>query len=412
MRPSADAMRAQAFVVWALSVAASLVMLFTASRAEAYPWMIRHGYTGCAPCHTDPSGGAGALTDYGRAQSDLLLRMRYGETSETGEADRTSQFMGFVPLPEQTRLGGDFREAFFSNQVEDAPIQQQLITMRADLYGDFKIGRFRAAGSIGYEPQGDLTASLTRSADDNLVSREHWVGAELDDDGAWLLRAGRIALPFGLRMIEHNLWARTLSRTDLDATQQYGLALSFARDQLRGELMGIAGNFQIRPDDFRERGYSLYVEYAPLTTLAVGVSSLFTRATRDIIYGVTDYRYANGAFFRYAPVQQLVVLTEIDSVYQSLTWNGHRAGFAGFTQIDYEPTQGLHVMLTGESMNSGQSGEPVSGDLWFSGVWFFLPHMDFRIDTIYSAIGVPGGPGVAATHTNATSWLAQLHVFL
>jgi hypothetical protein len=353
------------------------------------------------------------LTEYGRAQGDLLLRMRYGKTSETGEADRTAGFLGGVlPLPEQVRLGGDFREAFFSNEVEAAPIVQKFLTMRADLYGDFKVGRLRAAGSIGFVPQGDLTASLTRGTTDNVVSREHWLGAELDDEGAWLLRAGRITLPFGLRMIEHNLWARSLSRTDIDATQQYGVALSFGRDRLRGELMGIAGNFQVRPDDFRERGYSLYVEYAPLTTLAVGLSSLFTRATRDIVYGVTDYRYANGPFFRYAPVQELVFLAELDSVYQSLTWNGHRAGFAGFVQADYEPTQGVHLMLTGEAMDSGTAGEPPSGDLWFSGVWFFLPHMDLRIDSIYSAVGVPGTGAIPSSHTNVTTWLAQYHVFL
>src|SRR5208282_1193468 len=101
-----------------------------------------------------------------------------------------------------------------------------------------------------------------------------------------------------------------------------GVSLSFAKDKLRGEVMGIAGNFQIRPDDFRERGYSAYVEYAPITTLAVGASSLFTRANRDIVYGVTDYRYANGLFARYSPVQPLVFLAEADSMYQSLTWNG------------------------------------------------------------------------------------------
>src|SRR5258708_37098834 len=125
-----------------------------------------------------------------------------------------------------------------------------------------------------------------------------------------------------------------MSRTDVDATEPYGVALSFGRDQLRGELMGIAGNFQIRPDDFRDRGYSLYVEYAPLTTVALGVSSLFTRATRDIGYGVTDYRYANGPFLRYSPLQELVFLAEIASVYQSLPWNGHRPGFAGCTPAD------------------------------------------------------------------------------
>src|SRR5271156_1236405 len=252
------------------SFAMVAAVLLVAHRADAYPWMIRHGYTGCAPCHTDPSGGAGVLTEYGRAQSDLLLRMRYGE-ADTGEADKTSGFLwGLAPLPTQVRLSGDFREAYFSNQVAGAPLLQEFITMRADFTADVKLGRLRLAGNLGYVPEGDLAASLTRNASDNLISREHWVGVELDDDGAWLLRAGRIALPFGIRMIEHTLFARTLTRTDLDDNQSYGVSLSFGRDKLRGELMGIAGNFEVHPDEFRERGYSTYVEYAPITTLAFG----------------------------------------------------------------------------------------------------------------------------------------------
>jgi hypothetical protein len=375
--------------------------------------MIRHGYSRCMPCHTDPSGGAGALTAYGRAQSDLLLRMHYGQGSDTGEADPTSGFLlGIVELPEALRLGGDFREGFLSNQVEGAPIQQQLITMRADGYGDVKLGRFRAAGSLGYVPQGDLPAALTTNPTDNLVSREHWLGVELDNDGAWLLRGGRIALPFGIRMIEHTLWARSLTRTDIDATQQYGVAMSFSRDQLHGEVMGIAGNFQIRPDDFRERGYSAYAELAPGPTVAFGASSLFTRATRDIVYGVTDYRYVNGVFARYAPFEPLVFLAEADWVYQSLTWNGHRGGYAAFAQMDYESVQGFHLMLTGESMNSGSGGEPSSFDGWVSAVWFCLPHADLRFDGIYSVLGSPPTAGGPASTTNVTTWLLQVHAFL
>jgi hypothetical protein len=398
---------------WVVAAALGLLLTFATSTASAYPWMIRHGYTACTPCHTDPSGGAGALTEYGRAQGDLLLRMRYGEGEGEGEADRSAGFLwGLVPMPEQLRLGGDFREAYLSSQADGSPIEQEFITMRADLYGDVKVGRFRAAGSIGYVPQGDLTASLTTGTQDNIISREHWIGAELDEEGAWLLRGGRITLPFGIRMIEHTLWARTLTRTDLDASQQYGVALAFTKEKLRGELMGIAGDFEIREDVFRERGYCGYIEYAPTTTLAVGVSSMFTRATRDIIYGVTDYRYSNGPFVRYAPWQPLVLLAEMDSVYQSLTWNGHRGGYAGFAQADYEPTQGLHLMLTSEIMNSGASGEPASYDGWFSGVWFLLPHVDLRLDAIYAKTGVAATLGIPASYSNSTTWLAQFHVWL
>jgi hypothetical protein len=407
-------MKAPRFFCCAVFLAVGLFLFLAAPSAHAYPWMIRHGYTGCMPCHTDPSGGAGALTAYGRAQSDLLLRTRYGESSESGEADRSSGFLaGLVaPLPEPIRVGGDFREAFFSNKVEGTPAQQKLITMRADLYADIKIGRFRAAGSIGYIPEGDLPASVTSNPTDNIVSREHWLGVELDDEGAWLLRGGRLTLPFGVRMIEHTLWTRTLTRTDLDATQQYGASVSFGRDKIRGELMGIVGNLQVRPDDFRERGYSGYAEYAPMTTLAVGASSLFTRATRDIVYRVTNYRYANGVFARYAPVESLVLLAEADWIYQSLTWNGHHSGYAAFLQADYSYLQGFHLMATGELMNGGASGEPSSLDGWLSAVWFCLPHIDLRVDGIYTSLGVPPVAGQPSSQIGATTLLAQFHAFL
>ena len=81
-------------------------------------------------------------------------------------------------------------------------------------------------------------------------------------------------------------------------------------------------------------------------------------------------------------------------------------------QADYEPTQGFHVMVTTEVMNGGTAGEPPSFDGWLSAVWFFLPHMDMRLDGIYSTLGVPASAGAPASHTGVTTWLAQFHIFL
>ncbi len=372
--------------------------------AHAYPWMIRHGYTGCAPCHTDPSG-AGALTPYGRAQGEVLLATRYGTPSD--EASRAADFLfGVAPVPEELRLGGDFREAYLIAKADGAPALRRFLTMRADLYADMKLGRFRAAGSIGYAPGGALGAAITSAPTDNLVSRDHWVGVELDDDGAWLLRAGRMALPFGVRTVEHTLWARSQTRTDLNDAQQHGLGLSFAKGIVRGEVMGIIGNLQLRPDDFRERGYSAFVELAPLPNVAFGASSLITRARRDIQYRVTDYRQAHGVFARYSPVPSLVLLAEFDVTHQSLTANGHRGGYATFAQADWEPRQGLHFMLTGEAMNGGSAGEPSSVGAWASAVWFFLPHADLRLDNVVQRLGSATGD------TDVYSALLQFHVYL
>ncbi|HYJ11210.1 MAG TPA: hypothetical protein VEX18_19440 [Polyangiaceae bacterium] len=47
--------------------------------------------------------------------------------------------------------------------------------------------------------------------------------------------------------------------------------------------MAIAGNFQLRPDDYRERGYSAFVEVAPWDQFAAGVSSLVTHRELDTV---------------------------------------------------------------------------------------------------------------------------------
>ncbi len=133
---------------------------------------------------------------------------------------------------------------------------------------------------------------------------------------------------------------------------------------------------------------------------------MFTRATRDIDFEVTDYRYCNGLFLRYAPVQQLVVLAEADSVYQSLSWYGHRGGYAAFAQADVEPSQGIHLMLTGETMNGGSVGEQSSYAAWLSMGWFFWSHMDLRVDNVYQVLGSGSGT------TNVLSFLVQLHAYL
>jgi hypothetical protein len=48
--------------------------------------MIRHGFSGCAQCHLDPSGG-GLLNDFGLGAASDLLRSHYGSAECAGVAD-------------------------------------------------------------------------------------------------------------------------------------------------------------------------------------------------------------------------------------------------------------------------------------------------------------------------------------
>jgi len=369
-------------------------------RSDGYPWMIRHDYTGCAVCHLDPSG-SGLLTQYGRAQGELLLLTQYSPPppGQEREPGRLANFLwgalDGAHIPDWLLLGGSFRGAFIgtklvSNSVgfPNRPWDVSYIQMQADLYAGVSIGHFRADGSLGVLPSGGYPAIITNIGSWNLVSRQHWIGYEFGDN-AFLLRAGRMNLPFGLRNIEHTTWVRRTTRTDINSFQQDGLAFSYAGEKWRGELMAILGNFQITPV-FREYGYSGYAELSLTKNAAIGASSLLTYAKRDLVLKATDaagnkfspsnLRQAHGVFARYSPIRLLVLLAEWDFLVQSPFGTPAYLGYAGFLQGDVEIIQGVHLFETIELYQERTDGASPSYAFWLTPNWFFAPHADIRLD--------------------------------
>lgn len=392
-----------------LLVVGVLLVLLTPARADAYTWMIRHSYTGCGVCHADPSGGE-VLTAYGRAQSDLLLRMRWdGKKAEEAEPSSAAGFIGLVDLPANVMLGGSARMATIARGGNVRPFPMQL-----DLYGQFRIGSFFAGGSVGAS-RVDVGSPHARAAQVttgqgkqfNLLSRNHYLGMDFAN-GEYTARLGRLNLPFGVRIPEHTMWVRDATRTDRDSDQQHGVALAYNSETLRAEGMAILGNYQINPDAFRERGYSFYVELMIAARASFGVSSLYTYAKRDRTTLESNVaRGVHGAYSRIAAVDELALLVEANL----LTDSTKSLGYVGFLQADYEIIQGLHALVTGEVLDAGYprsdeiqklkkskgSGQPALGG-WVSAQWFFLPHLDLRVDGIFR----PAERTV----------LAQLHLFL
>jgi len=431
-----------------------LVILSWSRPAAAYTWMIRHGYSGCTTCHADPSGGE-LLTAYGRVQSDLLLRMRYGkdevsaassdtssgesfdsfescdsfdsdaadepsekkpqpEAEEVGPSPTAGFLWGLWDPPSWLLLGGAYRQAtlYQNDQIRTFPMQ-------ADLYGQLRIGSFRAGGSIGVakvkpgSPHARAAQVTTNQGNElNLISRTHWLGFDLGAGGAWTLRAGRINLPFGVRIPEHTMWVREATRTDRESDQQHGVALAYNGQVIRAEVMGIAGNYQVNPDAYRERGYSGYVEVYVGDGTALGVSSMWTTAKYDrlTLEEERTARGAHGAFLRAKLSNPIVLLAEADALHTSR----RELGYVGFVQLDVEAVQGLHLGGTGEALDTGYlkqqgvggldtprvagAGKPRWGG-WLSVDWFFLPHLDLRVDAI-------------ARQQAKLALLAQLHAFL
>jgi hypothetical protein len=322
---------------------------------------------------------------------------------------------GLWDPPEPILLGGSWRHMLLFEPANADPFR--LFPMQADVYGGLTLGSFRAGASVGYTslrpgaPYG-RAALVTSGKSSNLVSRSHWLGFELDD-GAVLLRAGRINLPFGLRIPEHTSWVRQITRTDRESGQQHGVSLAFTTAETRGEIMLIAGNFQLGPDRFRERGYSLFLEGAIGDKSSLGVSSLITRSEEDrLIFSTEPYiRQAHGVFSRLTLADPLVLMLEADAL-----WATHRdLGYTGFAQFDWEFTQGLHALLTLEGYDSGfaytaaNSSQPVAAPgfngvnsnwgVWVGADWFFYPQMEARLDIMRRS----GDP---------TRFLLQYHLYL
>ena len=380
--------------------------LFVSRRADAYAWMIRHDYAACTPCHADPSGG-GILTMYGRAQSEVLLRTRYGQPKDDEDPAKLGGFLfGAVQLPEPLMLQADARSLFMHvSPPAPAPSVNRFILMQADAAASVSAGAFRASGSLGYVHEGALGASVTRGLEDRLVSRQHWAGVVFGKDEQFFLRAGRMNLPFGLRMIEHTMYVRSSTRTDINAAQQHGVAFAWNTEGWRAEIMGIAGNFQIRPDAIRDRGGAGYIEHSFSQKLALGATSLVTHAEYDVETARPTFRHAHGLFGRYAIAKPVLILAETDLLVRSARRREMDIGATGFVQVDVEPIQGLHVAGTGEVLTQ-KFGDASSIGGWLSAFWFFLPHLDVRSDFIVRS--VPYGNDRATVFT----YLAQIHGFL
>jgi hypothetical protein len=368
--------------------------------------MIKHEYTGCALCHADPSG-AFLLTAYGRAQQQTLLSS-FGRGPEGNEVDHRSEFlMGAVSLPDWILAGGSVREMALSVKPEGAPRTNRLILMQADAKAAITTGRAIFAGSLGYNHEGGQGAAVTRSPKDNLVAREFWAGYRLGEEQQTLVRVGRISLPFGIRTHEHNFYVRTNTGTNIDDQQQWGAALAWGADTYRGEVMAIAGNYQLSPDTYRRRGYAGFNEWVVAPKLGLGVSSMVTYVGTDPDLKTTwSVSGAHGPFLRWVPLADLTVLAEADLLHRSPGYGQITAGGAGMLQLDYEILRGLHGATTTELYKPAESASSNNFRQWVTATWFAYPHLDLRGDAVWAS-EIYGNQRMTSS-----MFLAQVHVSL
>jgi hypothetical protein len=118
---------------------------------------------------------------------------------------------------------------------------------------------------------------------------------------------------------------------------------------------------------------------------------------------VPNTRQSHGLFARWAPVRPLALLAEADFVVQS---GASATGYATLLQADVEPTQGVHLILTGENKKDGGTVSGTSWSGWLGAGWFFAPHADARFDFQKQSLAL------GQSHLSTTALMLQFHVYL
>ncbi|MFI5298823.1 MAG: hypothetical protein ACHREM_12065 [Polyangiales bacterium] len=377
------------FVRLFISLSAALVVALLSANANAYPWMIRHGYANCGTCHTDPSG-SGLLTEYGHSQSDILLSTHYG-AADAEPGHFSDSLFGLMPESETFLVGGWVRDGYYAAFTND-PVKgwnkadSRILQMRADLAAQATFGSLRLYASLGALDASSSSfyprALVTDGSGWNAVAREYWAGLNLAEGDA-LLRVGRLILPIGIRIPEHTSFARTLTRSDFNDNQQHGIAFAYHHGDWRAEVMAVLGNFQVGPDKFRDRGYAGYAEWHLDKKYAVGVSSSVLHASTDLELGAGATRHVHGLFARGSPFKSLAILVEADALINAIDGVGTKTGYVGFAQADEEFYSGIHALLTAEVQAPAQPNAVTTTRIWLGAQWFPIAHFDVRADAIY-----------------------------
>lgn len=361
-----------------------VALLFLASsRVDAYPWMVKHGYTSCQACHTDP-GGAIGLTTYGRAQSDLLVRWHWDGPPQDEPSPTAFKMFGLVDMPEWIDPSVNLRAGGLV-VADAAAVTPAPLLMAADLTLTLDFDRVVGYADLGFGVRnifGVTLFQLTSNTDHGaLVSRHHWVGVRFLDK-AMLARAGRVPLPFGLKNLEHTSFVREHTRTDMNDDQQHGVAVAITGDAMRGEAMAILGNWQLFDPTHREYGYAATFEIAPAPYVALGASSLLTTTAEDYLYGGPSVRHVYAGHARWSPIPSLAVLAEADVLLRHAV-DGTSVGAVFWLQGDWEPWQGVHVIPALEGRRLDDTFTDDALGMWAGVAWNVLPHTELRGDAIW-----------------------------
>lgn len=320
-----------------LAAAALVVVMLGARAAQAFPqYQFSTGVGRCDQCHFAPAGG-GLINTFGRdAVSDEL----------TTFGGNGAFLHGAVRLPAWLALGGDFRGAFASEDVQDPNgTKNAVFPMQADAQARLAYGPLSFYGVLGFRGQvrsdSDVIPLQNYQPIDvsQLISREHYFMLRASPLGAYV-RAGRFFAPFGLRLAEHFLYVRRdLGFNTLEET--YNLSSGYVAEGWEVHITAFAPDF-IRHIGSREGGVAGYGEVRFADRAALGLQA-------RVADGPGMVRTTGGALGKYwlEPLRTLF-LAEADIVRRDVDAVGPSYQFIGMGGLSVLPVKGIMATVLQE----------------------------------------------------------------
>lgn len=358
-----------------------LLSVFSATPAQAYPEMVRHGYTNCTACHLSPTGG-GLLNFYGRELSrEVLSAWGQGE-----EGTRESNFVYMKEkLPEWLNLGGEVRTVELY-QDTSAFRRGKFMLMQADLAGAVLAGNWTFAASIGLQGE----AKRYQPDASEFLSRSHYAQYRLNEEIAF--RAGRFFPAYGINTADHVTSIKRNLKMGQPGGESYNLEASYLGERWNGILTGILGQPDVS-ESRREKGFAAQGAFAVSEKSKIGWSFLHASTP-------TATRNVTGPFAILGFTPHFFLLSELDLEMES---SGNEV--VTYNRLNYEFIQGIHGYLTHEILGLDPSLWGTQSQMYGWGFQFF-PRPHFEVNLSWQMKRSPVVPG-----TDNYAWLL-FHFYL
>ncbi|QEY11516.1 hypothetical protein [Cellvibrio sp. KY-YJ-3] len=302
-----------------IAAGAALLLCLLANTAAAEPYLAVKNNVQCSACHTNPAGG-GARTTYGAW---------YG-THQLPQTAGSLNLFDAGKLGETLRIGADLRTNYYQSDRDEAEDARGFETQSGQLY-------------VVLQPKDSRFALYIdeQIAPGGALNREAFILTKLN--GQHFLKAGRIMLPYGIRLEDDSAFIRQASGFNFD-TGDNGVELGLQYSKTLFNFAISNGSSGLNNDD-KNLQFLSRAEYLG-SNWRIGATALYN----DAEAGARTQANVFGGFVW----QGFVFLAEADLIKDESIENisgEYQQQRVGLLEVNREISKGYNVKLTTEFLD-------------------------------------------------------------